>query len=183
MPREEGSERGDVRAVDSIMDEWKRAGSRALRSGAAASLLSAVALAALGRIENRSAAGPLNGPSQWIFGRWAAYLRSPSLRHTLTGILIHHLSATGWALLHERLLGRGKVSQTPAQRFGRAAATAAVANLVDFKLTPKRLTPGFEHQLSRKSLLVVYAAFAVGLAVWGASMRERRRKAARVEAF
>jgi hypothetical protein len=158
------------------MNEWKRAGSQALRSGAAASLLSAVTLALLGRIENRSAAGPLNGPSQWVFGRWAAYLRRPSLRHTLTGILIHHLTATGWALLHERLLGRGKVDQTPAQRLGRAAATAAVANVVDFQLTPKRLTPGFEHQLSRKSLFVVYAAFALGLAIWGASMTERRRR-------
>jgi hypothetical protein len=161
------------------MDEWKRAGSRALRSGAAASLLSAVALALGGLIENRAAAGPLNGPSQWVFGRWAAYLRRPSLRHTLTGILIHHLTATGWALLHERLLGAGKVSQTPAQRLGRAAATAAVANVVDFKLTPKRLTPGFEHQLSRKSLFFVYAAFAVGLALWGAALTDRQRAPAR----
>jgi hypothetical protein len=161
------------------MNEWKRAGSQALKSGAAASLLSALALALLGHLENRSAAGPLNGPSQWVFGRWAAYLRRPSLRHTVTGILIHHITATGWALLHERLLGRGKVTQTSAQRLGRAAATAAVANVVDFKLTPKRLTPGFEHQLSRKSLFVVYAAFAVGLAIWGASMTERQRKPAR----
>jgi hypothetical protein len=161
------------------MNEWKRAGGRALRSGAAASLLSAAVLALAGYLENRSAAGPLNGPSQWVFGRWAAYLRRPSLRYTLTGILIHHLSATGWALLHERLLGRGKVTQTPAQRLGRAAATAAVANVVDFQLTPKRLTPGFEHQLSRKSLLVVYAAFAVGLALWGASMTDRQRNPAR----
>ena len=161
------------------MNEWKRAGHRALTSGAAASLLSAAVLALAGHLENRSAAGPLNGPSQWVFGRWAAYLRRPSLRHTLTGILIHHITATGWALLHERLLGRAKVAQTPAQRLGRAAATAAVANVVDFKLTPKRLTPGFEHQLSRKSLFVVYAAFAVGLALWGASLTSRQRTPAR----
>jgi hypothetical protein len=165
--------------VHPTMSEWKRAGSQAVRSGAAASLLSMAALALLGHLENRSAAGPLNGPSQWIYGRWAAYLRRPSLRHTLTGILIHHLTATGWALLHERMLGRGKASQTPAQRLGRAVATATVANIVDFRLTPKRLTPGFEHQLSRKSLLVVYAAFAVGLAIWGASMSERQRKSSR----
>jgi hypothetical protein len=161
------------------MDEWKRAGSQALRSGAAASLMSAVVLALGGLIENRAAAGPLNGPSQWVFGRWAAYLRGPSVRHTLTGILIHHLTATGWALLHERLLGRDKASQTPAQRLGRAAATAVVANVVDFKLTPKRLTPGFEHQLSRKSLFFVYAAFAVGLAVWGARLTSRQRTPSR----
>jgi hypothetical protein len=158
------------------MNEWKRAGNQALRSGAAASLLSAAAMALLGHIENRSAAGALNGPSQWVFGRQAAYRRRASLRLTLTGILIHHLMATGWALLHERLLGRGKASQTPVQRLARAAATATVANIVDFRLTPQRFTPGFEHQLSRKSLLVVYAAFAVGLAIWGASRPERQRR-------
>jgi hypothetical protein len=137
------------------------------------------ALALAGRIENRSAAGPLNGPSQWIFGRWAAHLRRPSLRHTPTGILIHHLTATGWALLHERLQGRDKALQSPTERLGRAAVTATAANIVDFRLTPKRLTPGFEHQLSRKSLFFVYAAFAVGLAIAGARLTSRQRNLAR----
>lgn len=155
------------------MDEWKRAGRQAVKSGAAASLLSLVALAALGRLENRSASGPLNGPSQWIFGRWAAHLREPSLKHTLTGILIHHVTATGWALLHERAFGRDKAMQTPSKRLGQAALTTTVANIVDFRLTPKRLTPGFEHQLSRKSLFVVYAAFAIGLAIVGASAHRK----------
>jgi hypothetical protein len=36
---------------------------------------------------------------------------------------------------------------------------------VDFQLTPERLTPGFEHRLSHRSLAAVYGAFAVGLAV------------------
>jgi len=31
-------------------------------------------------------------------------------------------------------------------------------------LTPKRLTPGFEHELSRTAMAGVYAAMAVGLA-------------------
>ena len=44
-------------------------------------------------------------------------------------------------------------------------ATSAVACFVDFHLTPPRLTPGFEHRLSHRSLAAVYGAFAVGLAV------------------
>lgn len=158
---------------------WKRAGRQAVSSGAAASLLSMIALATLGRLENRSAAGPLNGPSQWIFGRWAAHLRRPSLRHTLTGILIHHVTATGWAVLHERAFGRDKALQSPAKRLGQAALTTTAANIVDFRLTPKRLTPGFEHQLSRKSLFVVYAAFAIGLALGGAALTARRNSPSR----
>jgi hypothetical protein len=143
---------------------WTDAARRAAGSGAAASLLSAAVLAICGHVENRAPAGPLNGPSQWIFGRRAAYRRDPTLRHTLTGYAIHHATATGWALLHERIWGARKSQQSVAQRLGRAAVTAAVANFVDYRLTPQRLQPGFEAQLSKKSLVLVYAAFAVGLA-------------------
>lgn len=152
---------------------WRRAARKALVSGAAASALSTVALAACGRREQGSAAGPNNGPSQWVYGRGAAYRRGASLRYTLVGFLVHHLSATGWALLHERVFNNRPRPQTPGERLARAAATAAVANVVDFRLTPKRLRPGFEVQLSKKSLLIVYAAFAVGLAL--ASGRGPRR--------
>jgi hypothetical protein len=138
---------------------------KALISGAFASLLSAAALAVCGQLENRRPAGPINGPSQWIFGRGAARASQPSLRHSLTGFVIHHAMATGWALLHERVMGQRKAGQTFPERLGRAALTATVANVVDFQLTPKRLQPGFDAQLSRKSLFAVYAAFAIGLAI------------------
>jgi hypothetical protein len=152
-------------AIDQCMNEWKQVSKSAVVSGALASVLSALVLALCGRIENRSAAGPINGPSQWIYGRRAAHRRLPSLRHTLAGYLIHHLMATGWAVLHERLFGTRKAAQTVAQRLARAALTAAVANFVDYRLTPKRLQPGFEAQLSKASLAAVYAAFALGLAL------------------
>jgi len=167
------TERGPRAAVHSLMETWTDIARRAARSGAAASLLSAGALALCGWLENRAAAGPLNGPSQWIFGRRAAYRRAPSARHTLTGLAIHHATATGWALMHEKIWGERKAQQSPAQRLARAAATAAVANFVDYKLTPKRLQPGFEAQLSKQSLVLVYAAFAVGLAAVIGGTRRR----------
>ena len=81
---------------------------QALVSGAVASGLSTAMLALCGQIENRRPAGPINGPSQWLFGRHAARVRRPSLRHTLTGFLVHHAMATGWAFLHERAFGEHK---------------------------------------------------------------------------
>lgn len=138
------------------------------------SIASAVVLAICGRLENRSAAGALNGPSQWIYGRSAAYERRPGLRQTLVGFAIHHLMATGWALLHERMFGADKAAQPAATRLRRAAVTAAAANFVDYRLTPKRLQPGFDVQLSRKSLFAVYAAFAIGLTIVTASARKPR---------
>ena len=150
---------------DCGMADAKNLYRQALISGAVASLLSTAALAVGGYMENRRPAGPVNGPSQWIFGRWAARVRKPSVRHTLTGFVVHHVMATGWALLHERVSGTKETRQPLAPRLRRAAVTAAVANFVDFQLTPKRLRPGFETQLSRKSLFAVYAAFAIGLAL------------------
>jgi len=146
---------------------------QSLVSGAVASVLSTAVLALCGQIENRRPAGPINGPSQWVFGRWAARVRQPSLRHTLTGFLVHHVMATGWAFLHERAFGEHKAQQPFSKRLGRAAVTAVAANIVDFQLTPKRLRPGFETQLSRKSLFAVYAAFAIGLALVAPTVRGR----------
>jgi hypothetical protein len=156
------------------MNEWKRAARQALISGTTASLLSTVVMALAGGMERRAPAGPLNGPSQWLFGRKAAHLRDFSLRHTVTGFLIHHAMATGWALLHERVFGRRKAIQPPARRLRNAAITATVANIVDYGLTPKRLQPGFDAQLSKKSMLAIYAAFAVGLTVYDLASRGRK---------
>lgn len=156
------------------MGEWKRAARDALAAGASASLLSTVAMLLAGKGERDAPAGPLNGPSQWVFGRHAAFRRSADLRHTLTGFVIHHLMATGWAVLHERVFGRNRRQKTTARVLRDAAITAAVANVVDYQLTPRRLQPGFDAQLSRKSLFGIYAAFALGLAVYDLASRHRR---------
>jgi hypothetical protein len=65
--------------------------------------------------------------SQWIFGTWASHLRRPSLRHTLTGIFIHHLTATGWALIHERVFGRDRTSSVNSDPARAAEATSVVS--------------------------------------------------------
>jgi hypothetical protein len=43
----------------------------------------------------------------------------------------------------------------------------ALAAVVDLAIVPKRLTPGFEQRLTRPSITLVYAGFAVGLALGG----------------
>lgn len=168
-------ERSRATWVEQVMNTWKEAAKRALVSGAMASVLSTVAMAVAGKLERGAPAGPINGPSQWIFGRQAAHRRAFSLRHTLTGFLIHHATATGWALLHERVFGHGP-PPTPARQLGNAMVTATVANVVDYRLTPRRFQPGFDAQLSRKSMVGIYAAFALGLAVYGLATRGRRTK-------
>jgi hypothetical protein len=150
--------------MSTATNDWATAARRALASGSMASVLSTVSLAMCGQLENGAAAGPINGPSQWLWGRWAARVRKPSMRHTVTGYAIHHVCACAWALLHERLVGRDAGAGSH-ERLAKAAATAALACVVDYRVAPKRFQPGFETQLTKPSLLAVYAAFAVGLAI------------------
>jgi hypothetical protein len=130
-----------------------------------AAICSAIALAACGALERGTPAGPLNGPSQWIYGRVAAHRREPSFRHTVVGYIIHHIVSVGWAALHEKHVAGLFGMRSRAARFGAAAATATIACFVDYQVAQGRAQPGFEKQLSRKSLFVVYAAFAAGLAL------------------
>src|SRR3954465_11214705 len=83
-------------------NKWTTAARRALISGSVASVLSTATLAACGRLENGRMSGPINGPSQWLWGRRAAHARRPSVRHTVVGLAVHHVCACGWALLHEQ---------------------------------------------------------------------------------
>lgn len=147
------------------MEPWKTALQRGLVGGATSSLLSTVALAALGKREAGSAYAPTNAVSHWIYGDKAARHHGASARYTLPGYLIHHGSAMFWAVIFERLCGELLDRKNPALTLGVGTAASAVACFTDYQLTPDRLKPGYERHLSRPSLAVVYGAFGVGLAI------------------
>ena len=148
-----------------MVKAWREAWDNAMLSGSLAAICSAMALAIGGALEGRAPAGPLNGPSQWIYGRWAAHRRRASFRHTVVGYAIHHIVSIGWAVLHEKHVASLFEEKSSPARLGAAAATAAIACFVDYQVAQGRAQPGFEKQLSRRSLFAVYAAFAVGLAL------------------
>jgi hypothetical protein len=90
--------------------------------------------------------------------------RRPTLRYTLIGYLIHHAASIGWAIPHEKYI-TGRIKRpSPSHRLLAGTATAAFACAVDFQVARGRLQPGFDKQLGRKSLALVYAAFGLGLA-------------------
>jgi hypothetical protein len=145
------------------MITWNEALHNALRSGSAASALSALTLAVCGKVESGTFAGPLNGPSQWIWGQRAAHRRQATLRHTAIGYAIHHATSIFWATLHEKHVARLTERRSPAMQLAAAAGTAVFASFVDYQIAKGRLQPGFDKQLSRKSLFLVYSSFALGL--------------------
>ncbi|ODT67595.1 MAG: hypothetical protein ABS69_17600 [Nitrosomonadales bacterium SCN 54-20] len=144
---------------------WSSAILSGLVSGTVASVVSTVALSILGKAELGKFAAPVNGPSQWIWGRHAPYQDHFSLRYTLIGYAIHHAASIFWAIWYEKLRQQLPPAESAATILAPAVATTAAAYAVDFHFTPKRLTPGFEHRLSQPSLLIVYGTFALGLAM------------------
>jgi hypothetical protein len=150
------------------LTNWTTLLKRGVIGGTAASALSTVALAALGKRETGSPYAATNAVSHVFYGDRAVLQDKPSWRYTATGYLVHHVSATFWALLAESVLGRFLDRKKPLTTLEVAAVSTAVACFVDYKLTPERFQPGFEMRLSKPSLAVVFGAFGVGLglAAW-----------------
>lgn len=138
---------------------------RALLAGSCASVLSAVVLAGAGRREAGSAAAPINAVSHWYWDREALYRKQVDVKHTVVGYATHHLAAVFWAMLLSAFLRSHPAMNTRPRTVAACFATSAIACVVDFKLTPERLTPGYEHRLSRKALALTYLLFGVGLAL------------------
>jgi hypothetical protein len=145
------------------MKTWSKALPDGLRTGALAAAASLLVLGSFGRRDSGSAVAPLNAVSHMAWGPRALSRNRPDLRHTLTGTLLHVGSGLFWGVLFEKLLGRrGESSLTRA--VGKAALASAAIATIDLKLVPERLTPGFQHRLSRTGLVFVFAAIGAALA-------------------
>lgn len=154
------------------MITWKQAWREGAVSGSLASLLSAGYLAWAGQRRHEPAA-PLNAPSHWFFGRRALEQDEPSVLYTVTGYLVHHVASVFWGVMHAKAWGDHPAATKPLPAAAGAIAAAGVASFVDYQLTPKRLTPGFEHRLGRPEMVNVYACFALGLAIGSVLMKRR----------
>lgn len=152
-------------ASDRKPSPWAQALREGAVTGSVAAVLSTAALTAAGARESGNAVAPLNAVSHWLWGDAAARVDRPTLRHTLVGFLTQHAASVFWATLYARLHGhRAQAKQLP-QAVAGAIATSAVAYLVDYKVVPQRVTPGYEYHASDRTMLAVYAALAAGLAL------------------
>lgn len=135
----------------------------AMVTGAVASLASVAALALLARAEGKGPLQPINATSHWLHGEKAAGRDELDASHTLLGFATHYASAVFWALPFEFWRARHRPSTAGTLLRG-ACITSAVAAAIDYGVTPKRFTPGWELVLSTRSMVVTYAALALGLA-------------------
>jgi hypothetical protein len=145
------------------MDRWLRIGLSALVTGTAASIVSTAALALLAQGEGKSAFQPTNATSHWLHGNGAASHREADAVHTLIGYATHHASALFWAVPFEAWLA-ARPPRTTAGLLRDACAMSAIAAAIDYGVMPKRLTPGWELVLSKRSIAATFGAMALGLA-------------------
>jgi len=157
------------------MKSWCPAWSDGMAAGAVASVLSTLVLALASRKEAGSACACLNATSHWIWGDGAALHDGPSLRYTAAGYLIHHAASCFWGVLYERSLG-GRLEEAPAVlKVAGGLGAAGFACVVDYRMVPHRLSPGFELRLSRPSIAAGYVAFGLGLALAGIHRAGKKR--------
>lgn len=155
------------------MKPWKQAIRDGLWPGNMAGLASGALLALRGQAEIRRPLAPLNAPSHWVWGDRALRQDGGSLRYTLLGMLIHQASAVMWGVLYERFVARPRPGPALELELRDAVVATAAAATVDFVLTPRRFTPGFERRLSLPSLVLVYAGFAAGVAIGSRLVRRK----------
>jgi hypothetical protein len=141
---------------------------RAAVSGTAAGCAAAVTAACRAAGDGSTPYAPINAVAHCLWPRRAFSETGPSARFTLTGLAIHQPSAVFWGILYEAWMARRHSGDRPradaTAAIACAGATAALAYTVDYHVVPKRLTPGFEAHLSRRSMFWVYAAMGAGFA-------------------
>lgn len=146
---------------------------RALVSGTIASVVTAVGLAVLSRAEGKHPLAPFNASSHWLFGDNNIKLDGFNPQQTSIGLLTHHASAIFWALIYEF----GAVSLVPkGYREATAAPTAVFAALLDYGLLPRRLTPGWELAVSKRSVSAGFLLLGLGLALGHSLMAARAKR-------
>jgi hypothetical protein len=152
--------------------KWQLVLTQGALAGSLASIFSTAVLAIAGRRQVGSAVAPINAVSHVYWGDEALHRERLDLNHTALGYLTHHASSIFWAAVYAGLCRDKPATRTALGIVSGAAGLSAAACFIDYRLIPKRLTPGFEHRLSTEAMAGVYAALALGFAAGALALRD-----------
>lgn len=158
------------------MQSWQQAVRSGIIPGLIAGFATSATAAVRGRAETGSAVAPINAASHVAWGEDAANVERVTMRHTLFGYLINSGAAIFWATVLELLFGRALERRGLPAALIAGAATASLAYVTDYKLVPKRFTPGYEERVSGRSLFLIYSVLGLALGAGGYLVHARRRR-------
>ena len=128
-----------------------------VKTGTTAAVVVTAAILAAGKVETGDMWGPLNDVSHVVLGEEKSHVDGFRPGTTLLGLALQVAAMESWGIFYHLLFGR--------PRFPKSVITAAVAAAliygIDYRLLPRRFTPGFEHRLSRPGLFLIYAVLAL----------------------
>jgi len=110
-----------------------------------------------------------------VHGNHAPWRNEASWKFTGTGVLLNTAAVFSWAAVYAVLRGR-RTRTDYARAVTAGVATSALAYVVDYHVVPERFTPGFERRLPDRSLGLIYAVLALGLAASELTSPERVRE-------
>lgn len=142
----------------------------ALLCGAGAATTTLLALVLLAREEGKSPLRPLNATSHVFAGPEAGGENEARPLLTGVGIATNIAASFFWASVTATLLAPHR-SPSAVRSIATAAAVTGLAGLVDYAVVPKRLTPGWEHALRKRSVMIAMAAMGIGLAAGALAAR------------
>ena len=128
----------------------------------------ALAVAAVGQLENRDGIAAINTVSHIAWGDEGFEHDELSIKYTGAAVALNQVSVTSWALLHEWIFGKARDDGKWGVSLAGGFLVSALAYAADFKLVPDRYKPGFETKLSSGGLIAVYVLLALALG-WGKS--------------
>ncbi len=134
---------------------------RGLKTGIALAAATNAAIMLASDKENGNPWAALNSVAHIIDGDDKEQPAAYSPRESLLGIAVNGTAMCAWGVLYEGAL---LVTKAKSNVLTALLGTTA-AYLIDYKVVPPQFTPGIEKRLSRNSVLMAYAALALGLAL------------------
>jgi hypothetical protein len=128
------------------------------------SLATMFGVIAMAAITGKPLLAPAQSISHILFGERVLRVFPVNFMYVLIGFALNTFAMIGWCALAELIFQL--VSGSPGNLWISVVVGASISTLayfVDFRVVPKRFTPGFEHVLSRRSLYLVYWGLAVAL--------------------
>jgi hypothetical protein len=133
-----------------------------------------VTAALRGKHDSGSAVAPINATSHVAWGEDAADVERADAKHTLLGLVINGGASVFWSALYEKAFGRAAERGQVATALLGGGAVATLAYVTDYYLVSKRLTPGWEHRVTPRSLALIYTGLALSFPLRGLLRRRGR---------